>query len=165
MATRPLTAILLKSTGTASSPNLIRKISSHSWKGVVTLKPGPLKTVTDDVYDFCAFAGLDDAGANHAVIAYAPHSLAHIYAVSPSFERVAKPMHVDRMDIMSTPMTNSTHSRGPPSHSSTLRERAWSLSAQMVGNTSGYTCLRIARSGPFSKIISSVLSSSDFGEF
>jgi hypothetical protein len=84
MATRPLTKILLKSTGTASSPALIRNVSSHSWKGVVMLKPGPLKTVTDDVYDFCAFTGLDGAGANPAIIAYASHSLAHIYAVLPS---------------------------------------------------------------------------------
>jgi len=80
MATRPLTNILLKSTVTSSSPTLIQKISSHSWKGVVTLGPGALKTVTKDVYDFCAFMGLDGAGANHAVIAYASRTL---YTVLP----------------------------------------------------------------------------------
>jgi hypothetical protein len=87
MATRPLTRTLLKSTRDASSPMHTQEISSHSWKGIVTLKPGALKTVVDDVYDVCAFTGLHGAGANHAIIAYASRTLSHLYSFVFSFKQ------------------------------------------------------------------------------
>lgn len=74
-AAKQLGKITLKRTLNTPTIDLTRDISTHSWKGNVTLKPGPKTDVVKDTYDFFSQTGLDSLGAEHAVIAYVSYLL------------------------------------------------------------------------------------------
>ncbi|GBE83183.1 hypothetical protein SCP_0502300 [Sparassis crispa] len=67
---RQLTRVTLARTVTTPTIDIPRDISTHEFKGIVTLKEADKKEVIENALDYCVEAGFDDMGADHAIIAY-----------------------------------------------------------------------------------------------